>query len=653
MRAGRRAAWLVTKTLVAAVIVFAAGSIPLPSMPKPHVAGAAVLVSGDSVGVGFDKLVDLPLHSELVGLTWSGMAPAGVEVRPQHADGGWGEWLELHGDPSEGPDASTGEPSNNVAAGPAWIGRDIRRVEVRVTEGTLPDLTVHAIDSDPVVLRGASLSGVASGETPQPHIISRAAWGADESIRLANCPGGAEYGPPVRAAVVHHTVNANDYGPGDSAAMVRGIYYFHTQANGWCDVGYNFIVDRYGQIFEGRYGGIAQSIIGAHAGGFNAGSTGVSFLGNSNTTAISAAAYNGIRSVLAWKLSLTGVNPYGTATFTVQSSTCECQHWPPGTVVTIPAISGHRDTNATSCPGAALYDLLDQLRADLYNDISSQGPGAYTCQWADDSGDGPSAATAHVNRLDVFDRDPNGGLRQKMWLGGAWLLTQPLGGYMIWGPSSSAGKNGMYWAVARGGDGAIWYRHWNGLVWSQWTSIGGYVGSAPAVATSDGLAADIFACGRNAGLFVNRFNGAVFQGWQSLGQVLTSAPAATSLGGTDVAVVFRGLDGGLWRMTRRNGLWTGADSAGGVLSSGPGVVHSGNGRLDVVGRGTDGALWANVWTTAGGWYGWYRLGGYLTSDPDIAARAPGLVDVVARGGDGASYVISWNGAAWTNWSRIP
>jgi hypothetical protein len=652
LRASRRAAWVALKTLAAGVMVFAAASIPLPTMPEPHVAGAEVLVSGDRVGVGFDKVVDLPLRSALVGLTWSGLEPAGLEVRPQHADRSWGEWLPLDGNAGEGPDASTGEPSNHVSAGPAWIGRDIRRIEVRVTEGTLPDLTVHAIDSDPVTLRGASLSGVASGDTPQPRIIPRAAWGADESLRLANCPSGPDYGPPVRAAVVHHTVNSNDYGPSDSAALVRGIYYFHTQSNGWCDVGYNFIVDRFGQIFEGRFGGIAASVIGAHAGGFNAGSTGVSYLGNSNTTDISPQAYNSIRSVLAWKLALTGVNPLGSATFTVQSSTCECQNWPPGTVVTIPAVTGHRDLNATGCPGAALYDLLNQLRVDLYNDISSQGPGAFTCQWVDDSGDGPSAATAYQNRLDVFDRDPNGSLRQKVWIGGAWLLTQPLGGYLTWGPSSAA-KNGRYWVTARGGDGAVYYRYWNGLVWSPWTSIGGYVGSAPTVTTNDGITADVFACGRNSGLFVNRFNGAVWLGWQALGQVLTSAPAATSLGGTDVAVVFRGIDGALWRMTRKNGAWTGPDSAGGALTSGPGVVHSGNGRLDVVARGTDGALYANVWTTAGGWYGWYRLGGYLTSDPDIATRAPGMVDVVARGGDGANWIISWTGTTWTSWSRIP
>ena len=138
--------------------------------------------------------------------------------------------------------------------------------------------------------------------------MTRARWGADEAYRS----GAPSYGV-VRCAFVHHTVNANTYTRAQAPALVRGIYYYHTQVNGWRDIGYNFLIDRFGTIYEGRYGGVAKAVIGAQVLGFNSMSTGVSLIGTFETVAPSHAALASLERLLAWKLDLSHLNPLGTA----------------------------------------------------------------------------------------------------------------------------------------------------------------------------------------------------------------------------------------------------------------------------------------------------------------------------------------------------
>src|ERR671910_395917 len=107
-----------------------------------------------------------------------------------------------------------------------------------------------------------------------PPITPRSAWGAD-SVPPREPPIYGE----VQLAFVHHTVTANDYTPEESPGIVLAIARYHRNSQGWNDIGYQFLVDRYGQIFEGRAGGIDQAIVGAQAQGFNSVSTGVACLG--------------------------------------------------------------------------------------------------------------------------------------------------------------------------------------------------------------------------------------------------------------------------------------------------------------------------------------------------------------------------------------
>jgi hypothetical protein len=165
----------------------------------------------------------------------------------------------------------------------------------------------------------------------------------------------------VQAAFVHHTVTVNEYGPQDSAAIVLGIAKYHRDTNGWNDVGYNFLVDKYGQVFEGRAGGVDQAVVGAHAQGYNAQSTSVAQLGTFTAQGITPQALEATARLLGWKLSLHGVPATGTVA--LRSGGGSLNRFPAGTPVTVNRICGHRDGDATSCPGDALYGQLPALRS--------------------------------------------------------------------------------------------------------------------------------------------------------------------------------------------------------------------------------------------------------------------------------------------------
>jgi hypothetical protein len=144
--------------------------------------------------------------------------------------------------------------------------------------------------------------------------------------------------------------------------MVRSICLFHKYGNGWNDIGYNFVVDRYGQIFEARAGGIDEPIVGAQAGGYNVYSTGVAVLGSFAGAAPSRAAFDALGRLLAWKLALHGIAVPGKVTVEVTSTGAPYSRYRAGSRVRLDRISGHRDADTTACPGSVLYGRLPRLR---------------------------------------------------------------------------------------------------------------------------------------------------------------------------------------------------------------------------------------------------------------------------------------------------
>ncbi|MET9918091.1 FG-GAP-like repeat-containing protein [Streptomyces sp. NPDC006435] len=196
----------------------------------------------------------------------------------------------------------------------------------------------------------------------RPPIIGRAQWGADESL-VEDPP---EYIDKVQAVYIHHTADANSYSCADSAAMVRSILTYHVKTEGWNDLGYNFLVDKCGQIFEGRGGGADLPVKGAHTYGFNSYSTGISLLGDFETGRPTPAALQSAARVAAWKLGQYGVSPTAKVTLTRLVTDADGSTRPAGDV-TFNTIAGHRDGFATKCPGANLYSRLGSIRTYATN----------------------------------------------------------------------------------------------------------------------------------------------------------------------------------------------------------------------------------------------------------------------------------------------
>lgn len=233
---------------------------------------------------------------------------------------------------------------------------------VPVTGSASPGDTTSATPTD-----GASASPSATTPTappstvPQPPVVSRAGWGADESLS----PDPSDYNTDVKAVFVHHTDGSNDYSCADSAAIVRGIYAYHTQTEHWNDIGYNFLVDKCGTIFEGRKGGIGLPVLGAHTYGWNRESAGIAVLGDYTTGGATNAALASVARIAAWKLGQYGADPAGTVKLTAGATQTNYSGtaFTSGTAYTFNRISGHRDGYNTQCPGNSLYPQLPTIRA--------------------------------------------------------------------------------------------------------------------------------------------------------------------------------------------------------------------------------------------------------------------------------------------------
>jgi hypothetical protein len=297
----------------------------------------------------------------VVGATWTPGALAEgdrLQVRTR-SNGVWGAWQEMWVDDAEhGPDPGTAEGrAARPGTAPVVVEGDASQVRVVTARATAPVVDVTFVDpgtSAADASAGASVAGSASAAAARPTIYTRKDWGADESLRK----GTPEYGQ-AQVGFVHHTAGNNSYTADQVPAIIRGIYDFHVNGRGWNDVGYQFLVDRFGRIWEGRAGGVDKAVIGAQAGGYNSGSFGASVLGEFSSTAVPSAVTTALTKLLAWKFQLHGIPVTGTVAVNDK---------------TFNRISGHRDASQTSCPGANLYAKLPSLRTAVAARIGSRSP---------------------------------------------------------------------------------------------------------------------------------------------------------------------------------------------------------------------------------------------------------------------------------------
>jgi hypothetical protein len=301
-------------------------------------------------------VIRAPKRFELLGIEWAGPDPQ-IQVRARLEDGSWTGWLDAPAGHGHGPDRPR---SGRQLTDPVWTG-PARSFELRAAR-PLGDASVVLVDANSAGTAAAAAAtryvrtGLAAGPG-QPKIVARSSWATASCKPRVPSVYGA-----VDLAFVHHTVSTNYYRPGQSAGMVRAICLFHKYGNGWNDIGYNFVVDRYGQIFEARAGGIDEPIVGAQAGGYNVYSSGVALLGSFSGAGPSQAALDALSKLLAWKLSLHGISVPGKVTVEVTATGAPYSRYRAGARVQLDRISGHRDADTTSCPGSALYRQLPRLR---------------------------------------------------------------------------------------------------------------------------------------------------------------------------------------------------------------------------------------------------------------------------------------------------
>jgi hypothetical protein len=349
----------------------------LPPTLEPGAQSSALLTARHSSATGF----------KAVAATWApgtetGAVTVHMRVRMDAASP-WSAWLTAGGDCAacddrDGPTGAVAQPgpdrpaqrggSQLVWTGPA---RDVEAVLSTAGEEPPADVRLELIDpgvtaADRAAAAGGSGGGgrVAAAEptiyatlwgpAPVPVVATRAQWGANE----AQMTWPPTFKAPVKAVVFHHSASSNNYAAGDVPGILRSIYHYQAVSRGWGDIGYNVLVDKFGRLWEGRAGGVGQPVVGAHAGGFNAGTSGICVIGDHSSLTVPTAAVRATSRYAAWKLAKYGGNPAGSTVLTGGPST----KYPANTTLTVPVIYPHRQTSSTACPGEGGMRVLAEIR---------------------------------------------------------------------------------------------------------------------------------------------------------------------------------------------------------------------------------------------------------------------------------------------------
>ena len=376
MRPARRLARAASAGIAVAALVTAL----LPALPA--LAKGPIRVTGQDISTTIDhqRIVPLPAGASHVALRWSGDHEAEISIAFGDTPQQMGEEVAIgHVEDDERPDDADLSPharahAADASSGVLWTGG--ARFARITTDRPLGHVTVTTIDAqaDRGFVEGAEIH-VARAAVNEPDIYSRAEWGADESLRFDS--GGHEIWPPefspMQKAIVHHTAGRNN--DPNPAATVRAIYYLKTVGDDFGDIGYNFLIDEQGRIYEGRYSreyapgeehlaeDLAGNVVrGGHARNFNDATVGIALLGNFQNRQPTNAARNALEKLLAWKLERHGLDPLGASTYTNPIL---------GHTKFLNNISGHRNVNPTACPGSAFYPRFPGLRQDVADRIDA------------------------------------------------------------------------------------------------------------------------------------------------------------------------------------------------------------------------------------------------------------------------------------------
>jgi hypothetical protein len=304
---------------------------PTESSPEPTTGSSAEESTSEPTSSGPVTIAEMaprPVKAfGLVGVTWASGMPESAEIEVQwHGHDGWSDWTDLHQELAPDEEGRPGTESQWVD----WADQ----VAVRVTNAT----SAKPVDIQVATVDPGKTTDIAPAAASQPSIILRSQWGAKPHTKCSN----SLLGPSTKGAIIHHTVGSNSYSKAESAKIVRATQAYHMNSRGWCDIGYNFLVDKYGQIFEGRAGGISKQVWAAHAGNkaVNEYTVGVSLMGTFTRTAPSSAMKEATAKLVAWRFSLAKLPAKGT--YSIGG-------------LTLNRIAAHRNVLSTECPGAVAY----------------------------------------------------------------------------------------------------------------------------------------------------------------------------------------------------------------------------------------------------------------------------------------------------------
>ena len=334
---------------------------PVPDsvqLRQPNARAAAA--ADDHAGYGLDgpvlyrsEPVEAPHRFDLVGI--AGQMHA-FEFRVRDDGGDWSDWVETdNGDPVY----TGGSDQVQIRSRNAPIEGQLHYVNVKgdttfagsLLNGLRSTVNSAVIGLDPVPS--------AAADSPEPNFITRREWGAKQ--KQGGCePRERPQMGRIKAGVVHHTVSTNDYSEAEAPGIVLGICRYHRNGNGWNDIGYNALVDRFGNVYQGRAGGMSRPVIGAHAEGVNAQTTGVAAIGDYTHEKPSKAERRGIVKYLAWKFDITGIEATGSTW--LKSSGGATQKTPKGERVKVKPIFNHGTTNYTDCAGKQMNKLVPKIR---------------------------------------------------------------------------------------------------------------------------------------------------------------------------------------------------------------------------------------------------------------------------------------------------
>ncbi|HEX2089438.1 MAG TPA: peptidoglycan recognition family protein [Actinomycetota bacterium] len=348
-------------------LVFSAALLPM--LPAVAIGFPKTLADNQSFGQLSEaspiENPDFPV--DYLGVSWTSGHEPFVRFLTERR---WTAWRMVHED--ETPLSGGRTFSSLIAAADAdayqvrGSNRDVRAVAINTTDGPREWSLVQ--------------STAEASHISQPGLITRAQWGADESLRFNT--NGNEIDPqqfhPTTKIILHHTAGQN--GDPDPAATVRAIYRYHAIDRKWGDIGYNFLIDAQGRIYKGRYSGpvgtrdqdsltgedpFGYGVRSRQAGG-HPGTVGISVLGTYTSGPVPAAARASVVDHVAWEAERHGLDPLGTSVYTDPSN--------PGFSISVANISGHRDWAATECPGGVFYSNLPAIRSDAAGAISAAPP---------------------------------------------------------------------------------------------------------------------------------------------------------------------------------------------------------------------------------------------------------------------------------------